>query len=86
MTDYVSDETFSKVPGKTFKMVCSSCGGSTFVRSGEEVDAVGFKKFGTGEVVEVEENDLVKTASEQTFTEEDQKALARENADADEEV
>lgn len=46
---------------------------------------MGFKKHGVGEVVEVEESDLTKTASRQ-FTEEDEDALARENADADKEV
>lgn len=51
------------------------------VKGGDEMS---LKKHGVGEVIEVEENDLIKKASKQ-FTEQDEEALARENADADKE-
>jgi hypothetical protein len=43
---------------------------------------MGFKKFGTGEVTETE-GQVAKTASKQDWTPTDDEALARENANAD---
>jgi hypothetical protein len=57
----------------------------TFDLTPEEVGIVGFKKFGTGDLVAVEENDMIKKARKQSFTEEDEEALAQENAQADSE-
>ena len=48
----------------------------------EEVMKMGFKKHGTGEVIETE-GDLSRTASGGQFTPADQEALDRENAAAD---
>jgi hypothetical protein len=53
----------------------------------EEVNEMGFKKFGVGEVgIEIEENSLVQKAANAQFTEEDEEALARENASTDKEI
>jgi hypothetical protein len=51
----------------------------------EEVRGMGFKKFGTGEITETE-GQTAKTAAKQDWTDEDNQALARENAAADQEV
>jgi hypothetical protein len=46
---------------------------------------MGLKKFGTGDgrVTETEDTGLAKTAGKQDWTEADEQALARENAEAD---
>ena len=51
------------------------------IKPWEEVNDMALKKFGVGELTEVEKTDTAKTASKQDWTEDDQQALAQENDD-----
>lgn len=49
----------------------------------EGVNEMAFKKHGVGEVLQVEETEITKSARKGDFTEDDERALAAENADVD---
>jgi hypothetical protein len=53
----------------------------------KEVNKMGLKKHGVGDLTEVEKTFVAKTADKDAdFTEDDEQALARENAEADKEA
>jgi hypothetical protein len=70
-----------KVRGE-YTASCKRCGSRSMrIRPVEEVDEMALKKFGVGEVTDIEKTDTAKTASKQEWTEDDNKELARENDD-----
>lgn len=65
---------------------CMRCGSENVkvIPIDREVRAMGFKKHGVGEVIEVERTDMDKTASKVGFTKDDERELAQENQDEQE--